>query len=113
MSGTISCCPSASGLPSCGGWQPRSSWRNAAAKRYPRYRGRDVFIDGFNIVIMLEVLLSDSILFSCMDETVRDLSALRGTYRIIPETQGAVRLLLEALREMEVREKIVFIMRKR
>lgn len=75
--------------------------------------GRDVFIDGFNIVIMLEVLLSDSILFSCMDETVRDLSALRGTYRIIPETQGAVRLLLEALREMEVREKIVFIMRKR
>ena len=65
--------------------------------------GKDVFIDGFNIIITLEVLLSDSILFACMDGTIRDLAALRGTYRIIPETQGAVRLLLEALREMEVR----------
>ena len=65
--------------------------------------GKDVFIVGFNIIIMLEVLLSDSILFACMDVTIRDLAALRGTYRIIPETQGAVRLLLETLRKMEVR----------
>ena len=65
--------------------------------------GKDVFIVGFNIIIMLEVLLSDSILFACMDRTIRDLAALRGTYRIIPETQGAVRLLLETLRQMEVR----------
>ena len=65
--------------------------------------GKDVFIVGFNIIIMLEVLLSDSILFACMDGTIRDLAALRGTYRIIPETQGAVRLLLETLRKMEVR----------
>lgn len=65
--------------------------------------GRDVYIDGFNIIITMEVLLSDSILFSCMDGTVRDLAALRGTYRNIPETQDAVRLLLETLRELEVR----------
>ena len=64
--------------------------------------GKDVYIDGFNIIITLEVLLSDSILFSCMDGTIRDLAALRGTYRIIPETQDAVKLLLEALQEMEI-----------
>ena len=64
--------------------------------------GRTVYIDGFNIIITLEVLLSDSILLSCMDGTIRDLAALRGTYRIIPETKGAVQLLLKTLQEMDV-----------
>ena len=32
--------------------------------------GREVWIDGFNTIITLEVLLSDSILFSCMDGTI-------------------------------------------
>ena len=31
----------------------------------------EVWIDGFNIVITLEVLLSDSLLFSCMDGTIK------------------------------------------
>ena len=39
--------------------------------------GEDVWIDGFNTIITLEVLLSDSILFTCMDGTIRDLAALR------------------------------------
>ena len=62
--------------------------------------GAEVWVDGFNTVITLEVLHSDSLLFSCMDGTVRDLAALRGTYRIIPETEAAVQTLLEALREL-------------
>ena len=60
--------------------------------------GREVWIDGFNTIITLEVLLSRSILFRCMDGTIRDLAALRGTYRLIPETDGAVRMMLEALK---------------
>ena len=61
--------------------------------------GREVWIDGFNIIITLEVLLCDSLLFACMDETIRDLAALRGTYRLIPETAEAVRLMFEVLQE--------------
>ena len=64
--------------------------------------GREVWIDGFNTIITLEVLLSDSILFSCMDGTIRDLAALRGTYRLIPETEGAIRMLFDVLQEAEV-----------
>ena len=64
----------------------------------------EVWIDGFNTIITLEVLLSDSVLFSCMDSTVRDLAALRGTYRIIPETDGAVRALFDILREVKIRK---------
>ena len=64
--------------------------------------GREVWIDGFNTIITLEVLLSDSILFSCMDGTIRDLAALRGTYRLIPETEKAILILFELLQEAEV-----------
>ena len=63
---------------------------------------QEVWIDGFNTIITLEVLLSDSILFSCMDGTIRDLAALRGTYRLIPETEGAIRMLFDVLQEAEV-----------
>ena len=61
--------------------------------------GREVWIDGFNTIITLEVILSDSIFFQCMDGTVRDLAALRGTYRLIPETDRAVHVLLGLLEE--------------
>ena len=59
--------------------------------------GREVWIDGFNTIITLEVMLSDSILLACMDGTVRDLAALRGTYRLIPETSEAIRLMFDVL----------------
>ena len=64
--------------------------------------GKEVWIDGFNIIITLEVILSDSIFFYCMDTALRDLAALRGTYRLIPETDRAVRLLLDTLKKAKV-----------
>ncbi len=63
--------------------------------------GKEIWIDGFNTIITLEVMLSDSLLFACMDGTVRDLASLRGTYRIIPETEGAVRLLFDTLKDLQ------------
>ena len=65
--------------------------------------GEEVWIDGFNTIITLEVILSDSLLFFCMDGTIRDLAALRGTYRIIPETSDAVGLLFDVLMERGVK----------
>ena len=67
--------------------------------------GKEVWIDGFNTIITLEVLFSDSILLSCMDGTIRDLAALRGTYRLIPETFNAIRLMCDLLQEAKV-EKV-------
>lgn len=66
--------------------------------------GKDVRIDGFNTIITLEVLLSDSLLFSCMDGTIRDLAALRGTYRPIPQTPEAIKLMFDVLQESSVGE---------
>lgn len=67
--------------------------------------GREVWIDGFNTITTLEVLLCRSILFRCMDGTIRDLAALRGTYRLIPETNDAIRMMLNFLKSAGV-EKI-------
>jgi hypothetical protein len=64
--------------------------------------GHDVWIDGFNTIITLEVLLSDSLVFYCMDSTIRDLAALRGTYRLIPESTEAVQMMLDVLRDSSV-----------
>lgn len=64
--------------------------------------GKEVWIDGFNIIITLEVMESNSMLFSCMDGTIRDLAALRGTYRLIPETERAAALLFDTLENSRI-----------
>ena len=78
---------------------PREQLAQRKAKE--KASGKEVWIDGFNTIITLEVMLSDSILLFCMDGTIRDLAALRGTYRIIPETREAVRILFDMLRKMQ------------
>ncbi|MCI7611154.1 MAG: DUF434 domain-containing protein [Enterocloster clostridioformis] len=89
-----------------------TSSRQAAALRGNRevigpVPGKEVHIDGFNIIITLEIALSGSTLLKCMDGTIRDLAGLRGTYRIIGKTHEAIRLLLCRLKELET-ERAVF-----
>lgn len=67
-------------------------------------RDQEVWIDGFNQIITLEVLCSHSVLLSCMDGCIRDLASLRGSYRLITETDEAISLLLGELKEMHVSE---------
>lgn len=47
------------------------------------FAGRTLLIDGFNLVIPLEIALSGSTLIRCMDGAVRDLAGLHGSYRLI------------------------------
>ncbi|MBR6404788.1 MAG: DUF434 domain-containing protein [Lachnospiraceae bacterium] len=65
---------------------------------------QEVWIDGFNTVITAEVMLSDSLLFLGMDGCIRDLAALRGTYRIIPETAEVVRMIFGTLQTMKIQK---------
>ena len=71
--------------------------------------GQWVLVDGFNTIITMEVMLNDSILLTCMDGTVRDLASLRGTYRIIPETESAVRILFDTLKEAKVQKVTILL----
>ncbi|WP_315080507.1 DUF434 domain-containing protein [uncultured Clostridium sp.] len=71
--------------------------------------GKIVNIDGFNSIITLEVALSNSSLLKCMDETIRDLAGLRGTYRIIDKTETAITLIGEMLEKNKVRKVIFYL----
>lgn len=68
-----------------------------------------IYIDGFNCIITLEVALSDSLILRGMDGTIRDLAGLRGTYRIIDKTEGAVHLILEELCKNHVKKAIIYL----
>ncbi len=61
-----------------------------------------MFIDGFNIIITLEVALSGSVVISGRDGVLRDLAGLRGTYRLIDKTETALDLIGTALNELNV-----------
>ena len=71
--------------------------------------GMEVWIDGLNTIITLEVMLVDSTLLSCMDGAVRDLAALRGTYRLIPATTDAARLLFDVLQGAGVQKVTILL----
>jgi len=54
-------------------------------------------IDGFNLIILLEVALSGSPLILGRDGVLRDLAGLRGTYGIVDKTKLALALIGRAL----------------
>lgn len=71
--------------------------------------GCTVHIDGFNTIITLEVALSDSLLLRCMDGTVRDLAALRGTYRLIDKTDEAIKMIGKILESNKVGKAVFYL----
>lgn len=71
--------------------------------------GKRVIIDGLNLIITLEVALSNSTLIYCMDGTIRDLAGLRGTYRLIDKTVDAIQLIGLKLRELRIEEAVFYL----
>lgn len=68
-----------------------------------------VNIDGFNTIITLEVALSESLLVKCTDGTIRDLAALRGTYRLIDKTETAIILIGKSLEKNNVGKAVFYL----
>jgi hypothetical protein len=62
--------------------------------------GRPVAIDGFNLIITLEAALSGGVVLRGLDEALRDLSSIHGTYRAVQETDRAIRLVAAALQPL-------------
>lgn len=63
-----------------------------------------IYIDGFNLIITLEVALSGGTLILGSDENIRDLAGLRGTYKIIDKTDEALNLIGEFLKKYKCKE---------
>ena len=88
---------------------PEESIRSRKSREVTDIAGKTLYIDGFNVIIGLEIAYSDSMLFRCMDGTVRDLAGLHGTYRLIPQTDLAIHALLASLGELHVEKAVIFL----
>jgi len=61
-----------------------------------------LYIDGFNLIITLEVALSGSLVILGKDGVLRDLAGLRGTYFLIDQTDVALDLIGETFKELSI-----------
>ncbi|MBS5607795.1 MAG: DUF434 domain-containing protein, partial [Enterocloster asparagiformis] len=68
-----------------------------------------VVIDGFNLIVTLEVAFSGSLLIGGADGTVRDLAGLRGTYRIVDKTELAVSAMFRYMGENGIRAAKIYL----
>lgn len=59
-----------------------------------------VIVDGFNLIITLEAALSKGPLLIGVDESIRDLSGVHGSYRSVQETDRAISMVGEALEDL-------------
>jgi len=67
---------------------------------------KEVLLDGFNVLIMLESALSEAFLFKGLDGCYRDLSSVHGTYKKVKQTQDAIHLIADFLETNKVKKAI-------
>ena len=60
-------------------------------------RNQQVIVDGFNLIITVEAALSGGPLLIGVDDCIRDLSSVHGSYRSVEETDRAISMIGDAL----------------
>lgn len=63
-------------------------------------RDQPLIVDGFNLIITIEAALSGGPLLVGVDDCIRDLSSVHGSYRSIEETDRAITLIGNALERL-------------
>ncbi|MEL1136670.1 DUF434 domain-containing protein [Desulfitobacterium sp. THU1] len=76
--------------------------RKLAQLPYQAANERSLIIDGFNLIIALEVALSGGPLILGADGVLRDLAGVSGSYRIIEQTDRALEILGQAFKRLAV-----------
>lgn len=70
-----------------------------------------ICLDGFNILILLESLLSEAYIFKGLDGCYRDLSGVHGTYKRVNQTQKSIELVSQFFQKTKL-QKLVWIFDK-
>ncbi|UOK41719.1 MULTISPECIES: DUF434 domain-containing protein [Flavobacterium] len=65
-------------------------------------KGKDLVLDGFNVLILLESLFSNAYLFRGMDGCYRDLSSVHGTYKKVSQTSQALDCVARFYKKHEI-----------
>lgn len=74
-------------------------------------KNKTIYLDGFNVLILLESLLSGAYIFEGMDGCFRDLSGVFGTYKRVNQTQKVIELVAEFFQKSQA-EKLIWIFDK-
>lgn len=61
---------------------------------------QELVIDGFNLIITIEAALSGGPLLIGVDDCIRDLSSVHGSYRSVEETDRAITMIGNALHQL-------------
>jgi hypothetical protein len=72
-----------------------------------KIRGKDLLIDGYNVLITIEAGLSGRPLILGDDGFIRDISGLSGNFRKTEKTKEALQLLLNLLKRMKPRQSLL------
>jgi hypothetical protein len=64
--------------------------------------GREIIIDGYNLLITVESALSGAAIFKSRDSSFKDLAGLHGTYRKVEETIPSFELIGDFLRKCSI-----------
>lgn len=64
--------------------------------------GRELLIDGYNVLTSVEAALAGGVILACRDGCYRDMASVHGTYRKVQETVPAIELLGRAIGELGV-----------
>ena len=69
-------------------------------------KGKTIYLDGFNVLILLESLLSEAYIFEGLDGCIRDLSGVHGTYKRVNQTLRAVELVASFYQKNQIHQLV-------
>lgn len=70
--------------------------------------GKTIYLDGFNIVIILETFLSGGFIFRGLDGCYRDISSVHGSYKRVKQTEEVLITVGKALHQLAP-ERVIWI----
>jgi hypothetical protein len=71
--------------------------------------GKEVIIDGFNLLIILESAISGAFVFKGMDGAYRDVMSVHGGYKRVLQTEEAILLIGKMLQELQVKKAVWYL----
>lgn len=67
-------------------------------------KGEEVAVDGYNLLIITEVALSNGIILACRDECYRDIASIHGTYKRVAETMTAIQIIGDTIQKLGIKQ---------
>jgi hypothetical protein len=71
-------------------------------------KDKTIYLDGFNVLIILETALSGGFVFEGLDGCYRDIASVHGTYKKAQHTEQALIIIGNALQQLQL-QKVIWV----